>query len=452
MLKALLIFFDISILLAIGELVIFRGDSFYLLRASLPLFCLILLYLSFFQSSQRFRWFNLLSALTFAVSAVFISHSIWSHLLIISGILLALFVQQKEDSLAVRENLPLPFVLSFAFIVFFSTAASLDLREFYLLGGENVALLHYGDLFGFVTLALLCASVFGRKYESKVEAVLAKIFVSLSLLLTLGFIFSRAGGLTIPVDFEPGEQLFLGIAFTLVGARIFLKLPRSVSASSGGLLHRLSLFVCILPIAVVLVSVAYCSYLITSRNLTEKQISYYPVSEHFLIPLLVAEDPRFMRHAGIDFHRLRQVIKEALAKGQMGRGASTLTMQLAKTRFLGYDKTILRKFNQLVLALMLEQRFSKKEILFAYLESAPFAPWIVGLSIAAPHYYNVSPGDLNREQALPLVLSVYNPLEYNLTMILPSNTVRRRRAVIEGRSRVFKPVLQADLAPLEILK
>jgi hypothetical protein len=163
----------------------------------------------------------------------------------------------------------------------------------------------------------------------------------------------------------------------------------------------------------------------------------YEVSSTLIVDLLSAEDPLFFQHSGVDFHRIRQAIKETLTTEQFGRGGSTIPMQLAKVCYLSQEKTLFRKASQIVLGAVLEHRNSKAELLYRYLENVPFAPAVVGLQAASEHFYGVTPAQLNREQEITLVKTIFNPAEFGPNTQGDPQASRLRSAVIRGLGRRY---------------
>ncbi len=93
---------------------------------------------------------------------------------------------------------------------------------------------------------------------------------------------------------------------------------------------------------------------------------------HLISALIATEDRQFYTHSGIDLKGiLRAVVKDIMA-GQFVEGASTITQQLAKTLFLTTEKTISRKLKEAILAIQLERRYNKEEMLALYLNQIYF--------------------------------------------------------------------------------
>ncbi|MGB9692141.1 MAG: penicillin-binding protein 1C [Candidatus Sumerlaeaceae bacterium] len=140
---------------------------------------------------------------------------------------------------------------------------------------------------------------------------------------------------------------------------------------------------------------------------------------------LAAEDRRFYRHKGVDLMALARATWQNLTHGRIMSGASTITMQvvgLADTR----ERTLWRKFRQIVRALQLERRRTKEQILELYLTNAPYGGNIRGIEAAAWRYLGKSARTLSPAEAallagLPQAPSRYRPDRFP--------TVARRRAL-----------------------
>jgi penicillin-binding protein 1A len=106
--------------------------------------------------------------------------------------------------------------------------------------------------------------------------------------------------------------------------------------------------------------------------------------------VLATEDRRFYSHAGVDFWGLARAVIANLRAGRMVQGGSTITQQLAKNVFLTGERTVKRKVQELMLALWLERRFSKDEILTLYLNRVYFGAGSYGVDAAARRYFEKS--------------------------------------------------------------
>lgn len=126
--------------------------------------------------------------------------------------------------------------------------------------------------------------------------------------------------------------------------------------------------------------------------------------------VVATEDEHFYDHAGVDVVGLLRAIPYDLSHATTAQGGSTITEQLAKQLYLGgNDHTPLRKLQDIVLALKLEQRYSKEQILGAYLNSAYFGDGAYGIYAASRHYFGVAPAELDIARASMLAGLIQAP-------------------------------------------
>jgi membrane peptidoglycan carboxypeptidase len=130
--------------------------------------------------------------------------------------------------------------------------------------------------------------------------------------------------------------------------------------------------------------------------------------------LVTIEDERFYQHHGIDTAGLLRAAWDDLQAGSFVEGGSTLTAQLAKNAYLqGHDHTVPRKAEDLVLALKVEQRYSKAQILEMYLNLVYFGEGAYGIGAASQRYFAVAPSRLDIAQAALLTGLVQAPGLYD---------------------------------------
>ncbi len=129
--------------------------------------------------------------------------------------------------------------------------------------------------------------------------------------------------------------------------------------------------------------------------------------------VVATEDHRFYSHFGVDPIGLARAMFANLKAGGVVQGGSTLTQQLAKNLFLEPDRTIKRKLQELVLALWLEVKFTKDEILQLYLNRVYFGGGSYGIEAAAQHYFDRSARELTLAQAATLAGLLRAPARYN---------------------------------------
>ncbi|WP_375452347.1 PBP1A family penicillin-binding protein [uncultured Devosia sp.] len=143
------------------------------------------------------------------------------------------------------------------------------------------------------------------------------------------------------------------------------------------------------------------------------------------------EDRRFYDHFGVDVIGLASVALESLKAGGVTRGASTITQQLAKNLFLTPDQTFARKVQEAILAVWLEQNYSKDEILELYLNRVFFGHGATGIEAAAQTYFGKSARNLTLGEAALLAGSLQAPSRLNPKGD-PTATATRQRLVLNA--------------------
>lgn len=147
-----------------------------------------------------------------------------------------------------------------------------------------------------------------------------------------------------------------------------------------------------------------------------------PVRQAFL----AAEDLRFYDHGGIDIVRLAGALVANLREGSYAQGGSTITMQLIRQSHLSTHKTIARKLEEMWLAVQLERKLSKDEILAMYLNYIYFGNGAYGIQAAAQTYFDVDAAELTLAQAASLAASIKAPSYYAPTANESANRTRRQ--------------------------
>ena len=136
---------------------------------------------------------------------------------------------------------------------------------------------------------------------------------------------------------------------------------------------------------------------------------YDAVSEHLKKAIILSEDASFFSHKGVDLFELKEAIRQDWEKGQLKRGGSTITMQLAKNLYLNPSKNPLRKLRELVIAVQLEQALPKKRIFELYLNVVEWGQGIYGAEAASRHYLSKPASRLDPAEAATLAALLPNP-------------------------------------------
>jgi 1A family penicillin-binding protein len=124
---------------------------------------------------------------------------------------------------------------------------------------------------------------------------------------------------------------------------------------------------------------------------------------------IAIEDRRFYKHMGLDPRAIGRAFVKNAKSGGVREGGSTITQQLAKNAFLSNERSLRRKAQEAIIALYLEARLSKRDILSRYLSSVYFGDGVYGLRAAARHYFNKTPEQLSLGEAAMLAGIVKAP-------------------------------------------
>lgn len=138
-------------------------------------------------------------------------------------------------------------------------------------------------------------------------------------------------------------------------------------------------------------------------------VSYERISIHLKRAVIAAEDQKFLAHEGFDWDAIEDAYERNVTKQRVVRGGSTISQQLAKNLFLSGRRTYLRKAQEAILTVMIEQALPKRRILEIYLNVIEWGNGVYGAEAAARRYFGVSAGELMPEQAARLAAMIPNP-------------------------------------------
>ena len=146
--------------------------------------------------------------------------------------------------------------------------------------------------------------------------------------------------------------------------------------------------------------------------------------------VIAVEDSNFYEHRGINPYSVGRAVWANYQKGEVSEGASTLTMQLVKNLFLTRERTLTRKLAEAILAIRIEQVFTKDEILEMYLNNIYWGHNNYGVQTAAETYFNKSAAELNLAEATMMAGLIQAPEQYSPFTNYQA-TKGRQAAVIE---------------------
>jgi penicillin-binding protein 1C len=162
-----------------------------------------------------------------------------------------------------------------------------------------------------------------------------------------------------------------------------------------------------------------------------KVIDHDQIPDHMRHTTIAAEDDNFYNHKGIDINGILRALQKNVSSGGLSQGGSTITQQLVRNTFLTRDKTIKRKFTEVVLAIKMERHYTKDQILDFYLNEVPYGSNAYGVQAAAEVYFGKNAIDLTIDEAallasLPKATTYYSPYGNNKEAL-----VVRQRSIIK---------------------
>jgi membrane peptidoglycan carboxypeptidase len=146
--------------------------------------------------------------------------------------------------------------------------------------------------------------------------------------------------------------------------------------------------------------------------------------------VIVVEDENFYSHDGVNLRATVRALFENVSAGGVEQGGSTITMQVVKNSVLTSERTLERKTREAILAMRLEEEFTKDQILERYLNTAYFGNGAYGVEAAAETYWGVSVGQLGWSQAALLASLIRNPNGYN-PIRFPDLALERRSLALD---------------------
>lgn len=160
-------------------------------------------------------------------------------------------------------------------------------------------------------------------------------------------------------------------------------------------------------------------------------IEYEDIPIYVKQAIISTEDKRFYKHKGIDYRGIMRAVVAMIQDGEVTQGGSTITQQLARTVFLSNERTWERKIEEMYIAVELEKKYSKEEILEFYLNNVYFANGYYGIEAAAQGYFGTDVSHLSLSQMIYLCAIPNNPTLYN-PLTHADKTQARRDRILES--------------------
>jgi len=167
------------------------------------------------------------------------------------------------------------------------------------------------------------------------------------------------------------------------------------------------------------------------------------ISDNTEKALIAAEDKDFYQHGGFSVAGYVRALAGMVGSGSIQGGGSTLTLQLAKNTLLTENQNFLRKYQELTIAVAIEQRYSKDEILQMYLNSVYYGENAFGIEAAAKTYFDTSPAKLSLAESAMLVGVLPAPSAYSPVSGNPEYA-KERQAYVLGRMLDDGYITQAE--------
>jgi monofunctional biosynthetic peptidoglycan transglycosylase len=183
--------------------------------------------------------------------------------------------------------------------------------------------------------------------------------------------------------------------------------------------------------------------MVTGQTVTQKFVPLNRISENLRVAVVTSEDAHFCHHHGVDWGAMREVIKESGIDGP-SRGASTITMQVAKNLFLWPGHSYIRKAFEIPLALMLDFVWPKRRILEIYLNIAEWGDdGIFGAEAASDAYFHEPAADLTLPQAALMAAVLPDPHDRSAAdpdrrVLIHAQVVEKRAAADETYTACFR--------------
>ena len=161
-------------------------------------------------------------------------------------------------------------------------------------------------------------------------------------------------------------------------------------------------------------------------------IMYEDIPASFISAIISIEDKKFYKHNGVDYKAVVRAAKAMVVNGEITQGGSTITMQLAKLIFMETGtKKWQYKAKQMFIAMELEKRYTKSQIMEFYLNNIYFANGYYGIESASHGYFDCEPKELDISQ-VAFLLAIPNSPTYYDPLVNPEHTLKRRDLILKN--------------------
>src|SRR6478736_1556233 len=160
------------------------------------------------------------------------------------------------------------------------------------------------------------------------------------------------------------------------------------------------------------------------------------ISPYLRQAVVAAEDASFFTHEGFDWEGMKDAALYDLEKGELKRGGSTITQQLAKNLYLSSERSLFRKAREALITRSLEHQLTKERILELYLNVAEWGQGVYGAEAAARHHFKKSSRDLTADEAAWLASILPAPRRYD--------PIRKTTSLVRRHDRILKRITRGS--------
>ncbi len=160
-------------------------------------------------------------------------------------------------------------------------------------------------------------------------------------------------------------------------------------------------------------------------------VEYEDIPPYFVTAMISIEDKKFYSHDGVDYKAIFRAAKAIIQDKRISQGGSTITMQLARNIYLDTGKTWQRKVKEMFIALELEKKYSKNDIMEFYLNNIYFSNGHYGIEAACHGYFNCELKELDLSQ-IAFLCAIPNSPTYYDPLVNFDNTIKRRNLILKN--------------------
>ncbi len=171
-------------------------------------------------------------------------------------------------------------------------------------------------------------------------------------------------------------------------------------------------------------------FLASYGDVYTEYVKYKDIPKSLIDAVIATEDRRFFDHWGVDLRGLMRAVFVNIARGRLAQGGSTVTQQLAKNVFLKPDRNLKRKIQEAMLAVWIERRYSKEQIMEMYLNRVYLGGGVYGIDAASRKYFNKPAKRMNLFESAMIAGMLKAPTSYSPQNNLKASVARTEQVLI----------------------